>query len=439
MANTVPFKHIIKVANPSPYERSDFVEIDDLKALGVPLTLDERNLRLIRQWPGGFGEEVPFQIDYPFGEKAGYRTLAFFSRNTPPGDPDYSQPTAEFSLEEGTLHDFSSAVGRDVLKVEHYSAPGVHDSNWDPARNVIGVELANGVAPPEQNQRELNGLQAYFSLVPRPEPTSPFNYAGAATSILHHRAWNMTGAADVLAPHYPWRPHAPQKCWGQLTALDFYPLPWERRYFQAESLLGQAGNEPRYTLVWSKAGPLRATVVLKSTAIHLHYIGEPFFKPDKKELTCYLYRVISMYPNRESYAEQLIVRPEGDGLDPSDRISLFLRPHYYSYLDYPQDVPPQVAWLENVPDYFAVWRSFANLHRGYAFASDSHVRALQVTPSEIRWRLHLGHEHRCVHLFPFHGWPDERVEPLQEVGHTGWYERLLKPLQALPLNRYLSL
>src|SRR5271157_368129 len=95
---------IIAVANPSPYERSDFVEIDDLNALGVPPELDDGNLRLIRRWSGGSTEEVAFQIDYPFGTKAGYRTLTFFSRNTPPGDPDYRQPTAQFSLEEGTPH-----------------------------------------------------------------------------------------------------------------------------------------------------------------------------------------------------------------------------------------------------------------------------------------------------------------------------------------------
>ena len=435
----MPFKHIIQVANPSPYERSDFVEVDDLKALGVPSTLDDRNLRLLRQWPGGAQEEIAYQIDYPFGRKAGFRTLAFFARNTPPGDSDYSNHTAEFLLEEGTPHNFAAEQNPDLLKIQHFSAPGVFDSTWDPAKDVIGVELSNGVAPPERHRTDLNGLQIHFNLVPRPEPTSPFNYSGAATSILHHRGWSMTYAADVLAPHYPYHPHSPQKCWGQLTHLDFYPLPWERQFYRTESLLGQAGREPRYTLAWSRTGPSRATVVLRSEPIQVQYVGKPFFKPDKKELTCYLYRIICMYPHTEFYTEQLIVRPEGEGLDPSDRISVFFRAHYYSYLDYPEHVPTDVARFEDIPDYFAVWRSFGTHHRGYAFASDSHVRALKVTPSEIRWRLQLGHEHRCVHLFPFHAWPEEGLAPFQEVGHTGWYERLLKPLQALPLNRYVSL
>jgi hypothetical protein len=125
MANTAPFKRTIEVANPSPYERSDFVEIDDLKALGVPSALDDKTLRLMRQWPGGSTEEVAFQIDYPFGTEIGYRTLAFFSRNTPQGDPEYGQPTAEFSLEEGTARDSRGTVSPGVLNVEHYSAPSL--------------------------------------------------------------------------------------------------------------------------------------------------------------------------------------------------------------------------------------------------------------------------------------------------------------------------
>src|SRR5208337_3356988 len=166
-----------------------------------------------------------------------------------------------------------------------------------------------------------------------------------------------------------------------------------------------------------------------------------FFKPKMKGLlTCYLYRVISMYPNKKSYAEQLIVRPEAEDLNPSSRISLAFRAHYYSYLDYPlEHVPPNVARFEHIPDYFAVWRSFGRHYRGYAFASDSHVRNLRVTSTEIRWRLQLNHEHRCVHLFPFHALPEGEVALFQEVGHTGWYERLLKPLQVLPLNRYVML
>ena len=417
------FQRVIRVSNPSPYERSDLVEIGDLNALGVPLTLNERSLRLIRHWPGGSTEEVAHQIDYPFGKDAGFRTLVFYSRNTPPGDPDYKRVSAEFSLEEGAPG-FSAATAPEILDIEHYSAPGSQSNTWDRTQDVKGVGLSNGP----------DGLQVYFSLVPRPEPWSPHNYAGAATSILHRRAERMTGAGEALAPFDTGQ--YPPKRWGQLTRVDFYPLPWERRWYQAESMMGNGVDEPRYTLVWSNTGPLRATVTLKSKAIQVRYGGGPFFNEDKKEVTCYVYRIISMYPNREFYTEQLIARPEAAGLDPSRRISLAFRAHFYSYLGYHDDFPHLLARFEDVPDYFAIWKSFATQHRGAAFASDSHVRKLQLTPREVRWRLQLGHEYRCVHLFPFHCWPEGEFSPFHEVGHTAWYERLLKPLQALPLDRY---
>ena len=35
-----------------------------------------------------------------------------------------------------------------------------------------------GIAPTNAPREDLKGLQVYFSLVPRPEPTSPYNYAG---------------------------------------------------------------------------------------------------------------------------------------------------------------------------------------------------------------------------------------------------------------------
>jgi len=422
-----PFTHVFKVANPSPYERSDYVEIDDLEALGTPSELDDQSLRLTRQ-RGYRAEEVPFQIDYPFGKEVGYRTLTFFSANTPPGDPEYRRHDVEFLLEQVRPRRWDATVPPDVLNIEHYKAPGAHESNWDPQKDITGVELSNGP----------QGLQAYFSLVPRPDKRSPCNYAGAVTSILHRRAEHMTGGAgEALAPYAD----SPPKRWGQLTHLDFYPLPWERRYYQTESLLREPGDEPRYKLVWSRTGPLRATVTLKSEPFHVRYGGEPFFD-GSRDVTCHLYRILSMYSgkefSKEYYTEQLIARPQLEGLDPRRRISLAFRAHFHSYLGYPEGYPHQLARFESIPDYFAVWKSFADQHRGYAFASDSHVRTLEVTPSEIRWRLQLGHEYRCVHLFPFHCYPDGPLAPFHEVGHTAWYERLLKPLQAIPLDRYES-
>jgi hypothetical protein len=421
----MPFKRAIRVSNPSPYERSDYVEIDDLEALRVPPELDDTTLRLSRVSRNGVEEEVPFQIDYPFGKQAGYRTLTFFSANTASGDPEYREHDndARFLLEQIQSRSPGPPVSPEVLNIEHYTAPGEYQSIWDMQKDITGVELSNGP----------HGLEVYFSLVPRPEKSSPYNYAGAALSILHQHAAREFGAGEALAPYTD----SPPKRWGQLTRLDFYPLPWERRYYQTESLLGEPDREPRYTLVWSSTGPWRATVALKSEAIEVRYGGEPFFD-GTKIVTCYLYRIISMYPDKEYYTEQLIVRPEWKGVGSRRRISLAFRAHFFSSLGYPEDHPHQLARFESIPDYFAVWKSWALQHRGYAFASDSHVRTLQVTPSEISWRLQLGHEYRCVHIFPFHCFPDGPLAQFHEVGHTAWYERLFKPLSAIPLDRYES-
>jgi hypothetical protein len=428
----MPFKHTIKVANPSPYERSDYVEVD-LESAGVPPDLDGTTLRLVREWPAGPSEEA-FQIDYPFGRKAGYRILTLFSRNTPPGDRDYGSHTAEFSLEEGSPHYSADWVKPHLLRVEHYPSQGVGEDSWKPGKRYVGVKLFNGGAPTRQDQVSFDGLQVYFSLVPGSEVSAQVNYCGAATSVLHHRAWRG-GTPEALAPVL-FRPHSPEKRWGQLTHIDLAALPWERRSYQLESMLGQPGKEPEYALVWSNTGPLRATVTLKSNPLHVRYVGLPFFQPSERELTCHLYRVISVYPNKELYTEQLILRPDEQAGAGKDRISLAFRAYYCSYVDYPEGVRLLSARLEDVPDYFSVWRSFGGVHHGYAFASDMPVREFRVTGSQIRWRLDRGHEHRCVHLFPFHGYSEEGFDPFHEVGHA-WYEWLFKPLLAIPPNRYV--
>ncbi len=426
------FKHTIKVANPSSDERSDYVEVD-LESAGVPPDLYDKTLRLVRNWRTGSSEEA-FQIDYPFGREAGYRTLTFFSRNTPPGDTDYTRHTAEFSLEAGNPHNFADSVNPHLLRVEHYPTPGVGEVPWNPEKRYVGVKLLNGGAPTQQDQVSSDGLQVYFSLVPRPEVNAPLNYSGAATSVLHHRAWRG-GPPEALAPVL-FRPHSAEKRWGQLTHIDMAALPWERRSYQLESMLGEPGKESDYTLVWSNTGPLRATVTLKSKPIHVRYGGMPFFQPNERELTCHLYRIISVYPNQEFYTEKLILRPDEQRGAGKDRISIAFRAYYCSHLDYPAGFPLTLARFEDTPDYFCVWRSFAGQHRGYAFASEMHVRELRVTGSQISWRLARGHEHRCVHLFPFHGYPEEGFDPFHEVGHA-WYEWLYKPLLAIPPNRYV--
>jgi hypothetical protein len=403
---------MFRVANPSPYERSDYVEVD-MELLGVPIHLNEKSLKLSRLASPDLTQEIPYQIDSLFGRSAPKRVLTFLSTNTPPGPSDYSQPSADFLLEEASPKNFHSIDPQPLLSIEHYYTPQDHENTWNSTRRVIGVLLRNGA------------MEVYFSFVPRPWIESTVNYTGAATSIFHHAQYTNTISGEFLSPH--WGPYKEQSHWGQLTHLDFYTLPWEPQGYYVESLLQKQDKEREYTLVWSNSGPLRVVVTLKSEPIFLRYSGEPFFQtPNEVVLKCHLYRIISLYPDNEYYTERLTVRPE----DYPD-VSLAFRPYYSAYTDFYEAVQTDLVKHESIPDYFVVWKRFAQLSWGYGFAADSYIRALDLKGSKVQWHLDVGHNHKCIHYFMFKGYPN--FDRLDTIGHTGWYEQIYKPLEAVPL------
>lgn len=419
------FSTEVLVCNPSDFVRDDYVEVD-LKQVGVPDSLPDDTLRLYRVLPGQKPCPVPFQIDYPFGTNKRYRggrVMTFFSKNTPPGDPHYRAKSATFRLEQVDRGE-PPPVGESPLEVHHRFSQTEWSTVWDGKRPVQGVKIRNG-------RRDSVGLDVYFSLIPRPEPAAPINYCGAATSVEHFRLRrNYRDVDSILSPLlFPTRQFAR---WGQLTRLDFYPLPWEPRWYHSEHLLRRDGAEPSYSLVWSQVGPCRAIVTLASEPFVLAYTTDPAAAEPNLRLTCRLYRVISLFPWRECYSEQLIVRAEEQPM-----VSLAFRAHYRSYVD-AGNRPSQVARLESIPDYFAVWQRWADgdpMNLGYAFASDSHIRSLNVQPSELNWRLQLGHEHRSVHCFLYE--PHQQFDVFHTVGHDAWYQGVFKRLEVIPLNRYL--
>lgn len=133
--------------------------------------------------------------------------------------------------------------------------------------------------------------------------------------------------------------------------------------------------------------------------------------------------------------EQLIVTTDGH-----PQVSLAFRAHYASHVDIAAPAPV-VARLEDIPDYFAVWREWTKLppplamNLGYGFASDSHIRGLTVRGPDLFWRLQLGHEPRCVHYFLYE--PHQGYDRFHTIGHDGWYLRVFKPLEVLPFTRYM--
>lgn len=412
----MPFQHEFKVANPSSYSRDDYVEVD-METLDVPASLDEKSLKLSRVTGHQRLEEIPFQIDSVLGAGSRKRVLTFLSWATPPGAENYTGPEmATFVLEEGSPKDFLSARTRDDLWIAHYyeepesgePANGFNKA-WDPGRKVYGVQLFS------------DALEVYFSLVPHPWLTAT-NLAGAATSVVLRRAreW-MRSPGEMLSP-FELRDERAR--WGQMTHIALYPLPWERRWFHKKSLLKAEGE---YELVWSHSGPIRSVVTLKSEPFTIRYEGAPYFAPDTVDVTCHLYRVISSYPGKGYYVEQLYVRTESG-------LMLAFTPYFASFLSYGPGVAAELSRFEHVPDFFAVWRHFGPMHYGYGFASETHVRDVRLNGDEIGWRLQLGHDCKCLHYFMLNSdYASPPLDPFGEIGHFGWYEKILKPLRVLPI------
>ena len=412
---------MIEVSNPSPYSRSDYVEVD-MKALGVPAQYGSDNLKLFRvDEGGGQWDEIPYQIDCVLGRQVGggqNRVLTFLSKDTPAGKDDhYRVKSACFVLEEGQPRDFSGSRQEEALWVGHYyedrregeSADGF-GRGWDPGRQAYGVKLGS------------DRLEMFFSLVASPREYTAIDYTGAITSLCLEDATNATGAGEMLAPYH----NAPEKRWGQITDVAFFPLPWESRWFKKVSLLGK-----RYELVWSNSGTMRATVTVRSEPFDVEYCTEGIVEPPEIKLCCRLYRTISLNPAKPFVTEDVYVLTE-------EGKSVSFRPYYYANLCYPTGVPTELKRFEHIPDYLAIWKQFGEQYRGLGFASDTHIRAIDFSECEPRWRLQLGHLKRCIHYCMFFGFPASPGDPFHDVGHYAWYERVFKPLRAIPCGEFAT-
>jgi hypothetical protein len=429
----VSFQIAFDIANPSDYTRSDYVDVD-LDRLGVPAGLGEPNLRLSRLERGGRWE-VPFQVDPLYGEGGPERVLTFLAERTRPGSEEYRRRSATYLLEEGPPGAAPSPP--DDLWVKYYHAgprPGEPDDGcsdrWDRGRRVNGVKLTNGA------------VEVYVRAVPRLHLAEPVNLAGAVTSVDHRRSKAHTQADNILSPHH-FAPGKGEARWGQVTKLVLYPLPWERRWYHTVHMLGP---DRGYHLAYARRGPLRATAVLKSDPFSVRFNGEPYFRSEPVEIPCRLFRVFSVYhrvdgwndPQAELYQEQLSVRAEDTGR------TLAFRCYFSSFLPFDPGTPYELARLEHVPDFFTAWWHGCGYGQswGYGFAADSHCRQVTCHEGSVAWRLQLSHIHNCVHQFLYHQpFEDPRFDPgqrgLHEVGHHGWYERVFKPIEVVPLYKYL--
>ena len=387
------------VANPSNYPRDDYVQVN-LESLQVPKDLDETNLALFRVFENNRKQELPFQIDFLFGKQRGVRIMTFLSGQMRGGLENYSQASARFLLQESSP--------------KHWYAPSnlwakCHCDNNDEAffaekpigSKITGIKLFNG------------SLDTYFKLRVVPKSQKGLTYTGAATSVELPEIKDFTGMAEILAPYWD----EPEKLWGQIREVVFFPLPWEQKWFHRFSLLDQD-----YDLIWLKSGPIRAIATIKSKPMPILYDGNPFFSGSRKVHVC-LYRVLYVYPEKPYYTEELYALTE------ENHQFISFRPYYFSKIPAP-NVQVDLKRFDHIPDYFAVWKHFGPYHYyGYGFATDVHTRAVQVHEDTISWRLTLSRYSSCVHYFMFDPSPSQNFDPFKTIGHKGWYERVFKPLR----------
>jgi hypothetical protein len=210
---------------------------------------------------------------------------------------------------------------------------------------------------------------------------------------------------------------------------------WERTWFHPARLLE---NRYEYHLVWSKAGPVRATVVLRVGSITMPHDGKPVFK-SAAAIDCDFYRMLYVYPEDDKrgdakpyYMEELFV------LIREHRRSVSFRPYFGSAV-VPGSAVTEVKRFEDIPDYLFLWKHWENLgpqYRGYGFASDAHVRGFEVRWESIFWRLPNTHHNRCIHYFLFVHELPLQFDPFHDIGHNAWYEmrrflnRWRRPLQS---------
>jgi hypothetical protein len=408
---------LIKVANPSPYERSDYVEVD-LESLGVDSSQDEKSLKLSRVEGDNAPKEIPYQIDYPLGRELSKRILTFRPGNVPGtelGRDDYSVESARFVLEQGTPKMFKAQN----LWVDYYYAPPDQkrgdapsdgfNQEWDGTRSPYGVKLRS------------DRLEIYFGLESDPRADAAPDHNGSITSVFLREAPRTEDVADnMLCPSGfgTW----PEKRWGQLTDLAFFPPPWELACLRKTPLQGK-----NYELVWSNCGNLRAMLGLRSKPFLIQYGGDPLLKSGSQDIPCRLHRVLYICPGEPLYTEELFVVAENGQL-------ISFRPHYCSNIHYPESVAPDFRRFEHIPDYFAIWRHFGE-HHGYGFAANAPARSIRISGDELRWRLTTAFHHRCIHCFMYHGFGDDQFDPFHEVGHL-WYLRAFKPLKAVPVPTF---
>jgi hypothetical protein len=393
----------ILIYNPSDSPRGGWVTLPWAPITGAT-GLDPDGLTLTQG-----GNQVPFyQVDQLDPADPSRDTLSFFL-NSPvePGDEHYSKPTAEVLV-----------GGR----------PAGDRPRRPPPEQVSDFEVSN------------LKLDVRFNLSPESEDNKGRWYAGSARSVRLERLREEGDRREYL--DYFNRMfhlnHDPEKRCMQLTSVQLWHPDLDAGHSEPVYLF----NRP-YRLVSLCNGPVRKCVTIASS---------PFDSPragDEAPRRCELYRVFSLYEDREYVLEEIFLKPEGPpgGEGPAP----YFKARYFTYMNLSE---PALRWYENVPDWFALGDLQSSLL--YGFACDVHVGSISYPepdypdPDKIEntfsWNLDPCRAATCLHLFtkfPFNQPPAGlnafdsmerfnrwKIEWFQEQAGQAWYKFIYKPLRA---------
>ncbi|HEY0379060.1 MAG TPA: hypothetical protein VGC87_19245 [Pyrinomonadaceae bacterium] len=372
----------------------------------------------------GDGAPLFHQVDQIDPADPSRDTLSFFlSKEIEPGDEHYQTHTGEVFI-----------VGRPAGDRERRRAP----------EQTRDYELSN------------NQLDVRLHLSPESEDEKGYWYAGSARSVRLEKLRDVEDG-EVVGPRREfldfinifYLDHDPEKRCMQLESIRV-----SQRVSQPDSRSGSYQHiylhDQAYRLVSECYGPVRKTVTIASEPFYFGYSAPD--APEPVPLRCELYRVFSLYEDREYAVEELFIKATPpDNFIGAAAFNLFFEARYFTYMKLGQ---PQLLLYENVPDWFAMGDLASSLV--YGFACDAHVsRAEHPDPSfpvsdnqwnSFSWTLSPCQTATCLHLFSKHQPrdfpsdpdPSHWLEALEnqatrwftgQAGHA-WYEIIYKPLYA---------
>ncbi len=411
--------HKLLVFNPSNYPRGGWVTMP-WQSIAEQTGFDPDNLLLYQD----VGTPLYYQVDQIDPDEPARDTLSFFlSRPAAPGSEHYTVPTAEVFIEEKV----SSALRPRKPKPEQQSS----------------IEIRN------------SRLDLRFNLTPEKEGGEGGWYAGSVRSVrLDKTRRKKEDPRAEFLDYYNWMfdheaGHDPEKRCIQLDSIKLAHPDSQSGPYQQIYLF----NQP-YRLVSQCDGPVRKSLTLASAPFYYNY----FKSPEAPPLRCELYRVFSLYEDREYVIEELFlnIKPSKQIANSAD-IPIYFEALYFTYMKLGW---PHQCSCAGVPDWFAIGDLEDWLV--YGFACDVHVADISYPhPSypegeqkkhTFSWRLPPCGAATCLHFFSkFQLTPDEMPKDDSErvrerlnqsavrwfeaqAGHN-WYEFIYKPLIAKLADR----